>query len=63
MYDGIDAVARYYKVTRAAFSDQRNKLIAMHHVEDAVVAEFDLMGTHKGPLGSIAPTTREFNCL
>lgn len=62
VYDGQHAVARYYSVTRKAFPDQRNKLIAMHHSDDSVIVEFDLMGTHHGPLGSVAPTGREFTC-
>ena len=36
--------------TRAAFPDQRNELIALHHADDAVIVEFDLLGTHNGQL-------------
>ncbi len=28
----------------------------MHHADDAVIVEFNLMGTHRGPLRGIAPT-------
>jgi SnoaL-like polyketide cyclase len=62
VYDGQHAAARYYSVSRKAFPDQRHKLIAMHHADDAVIVEFDPMGTHKEPLGSVAPTGREFTC-
>ena len=40
--------ARYFEETRAAFPDQRNEMIALHHADDAVVVEFDLLGTHLG---------------
>lgn len=62
VHDGQHAAARYYSVSRKAFPDQRHKLIAMHHADDAVIVEFDPMGTHKEPLGSVAPTGREFTC-
>jgi hypothetical protein len=31
VHDGTEAVDRYFRETRAAFPDQRNELIAMHH--------------------------------
>jgi steroid delta-isomerase-like uncharacterized protein len=61
-YDGEAEVARYYAETRAAFPDQRNELIALHHADDAVIAEFLLLGTHLGPLRSLPPTGRSFRC-
>jgi steroid delta-isomerase-like uncharacterized protein len=60
--DGTEAVARYYEETRAAFPDQRNELIAMHHAEDAVIVEFNLFGTHEGTFRGLPPTGREFEC-
>src|SRR6478752_7727194 len=60
--DGSADVARYYQETRAAFPDQRNELIALHHADDAVIIEFDLLGTHLGPLRGLPPTGREFRC-
>ena len=39
VYDGPEAVMSYYQQTRAAFPDQRNELIALHHADDAVVVE------------------------
>jgi steroid delta-isomerase-like uncharacterized protein len=61
-YDGEAEVARYYAETRAAFPDQRNELIALHHADDAVIAEFFLLGTHLGPLRALPPTGRSFRC-
>ena len=60
--DGSADVARYYEETRAAFPDQRNELIALHHADDAVIAEFDLIGTHNGTFRGLPPTGRTFRC-
>jgi steroid delta-isomerase-like uncharacterized protein len=62
VYDGETEVRRYYAESRAAFPDQRNELIALHHVDDAVIVEFDLLGTHLGPLRSLPATGRSFRC-
>ena len=62
VYDGEEEVARYFAESRAAFPDQRNELIKMHHADDSVVVEFNLLGTHKGSLRGIEPTGREFTC-
>jgi len=62
VYDGESAVAEYYKASRAAFPDQRNELHAMYHSDDAVIVEFDLLGTHQGMLRGIPPTGRAFRC-
>src|SRR2546427_12194484 len=61
-YDGPEAVSGYYAASRAAFPDQRNEVRAIHHADDAVIVEFDLLGTHRGPLHGIPPTGREFRC-
>jgi steroid delta-isomerase-like uncharacterized protein len=60
VYDGEAAVRRYYEETRRAFPDQRNELVSLRHAEDAVVVEFDLLGTHLGPLRGLPPTGRSF---
>jgi len=60
--DGSADVARYYEETRAAFPDQRNELVAMHHADDAVIVEFDLLGTHDGAYRGLPPTGRTFRC-
>jgi len=62
VFDGEDAVKEYYAASRAAFPDQRNRVHAMHHADDAVIVEFDLLGTHRGPFLGVAPTGREFTC-
>ena len=62
VYDGEEQVRAYFAASREAFPDQRNELIALQHADDAVIAEFDLRGTHRGPLRGIPPTNREFTC-
>jgi len=62
VYDGEDEVKAYYAASRATFPDQRNEVRAMHHADEAVIVEFDLLGTHRGPLHGIPPTGREFRC-
>jgi steroid delta-isomerase-like uncharacterized protein len=62
IFDGVDAVRGYYAASRAAFPDQRNRVIALHHADDGVIVEFDLMGTHTGPMRGIPPTGRTFTC-
>lgn len=62
VYDGEAEVARYFEETRAAFPDQRNELIALHHADHAVIVEFDLLGTHEGTYRGIPPTGRAFTC-
>jgi steroid delta-isomerase-like uncharacterized protein len=62
VHDGEAAVAAYYEETRAAFPDQRNEVIAIHQADDAVVVEFDLLGTHDGPFRGLPPTGRSFRC-
>jgi steroid delta-isomerase-like uncharacterized protein len=62
VFDGPEEVSGYFQMTRTAFPDQRNELIALHHADDAVIVEFDLKGTHRGPLRGIEPTGREFTC-
>jgi steroid delta-isomerase-like uncharacterized protein len=62
VHDGAAEVAAYFDETRTAFPDQRNELIALHHADDAVIAEFDLKGTHLGPFRGLPPTGRAFAC-
>ena len=60
IYDGEEEVRGYFAESRTAFPDQRNELISLRHADDAVIVEFDLLGTHSGPLREIEPTGREF---
>jgi steroid delta-isomerase-like uncharacterized protein len=62
VYDGEEEVRGYFAMTRNAFPDQRNELVALHHADEAVIVEFDLKGTHTGPLGDLEPTGKEFTC-
>jgi steroid delta-isomerase-like uncharacterized protein len=62
VYDGEAEVAAYFEESRRAFPDQRNELIALHHADDAVIAEFWLRGTHLGPIRGLPPTGRSFEC-
>ena len=62
VYDGEEAVNEYFRVTRAAFPDQRNENAVLYHADDAVIVEFDLLGTHEGELRGIPPTGRSFRC-
>ncbi|WP_224366280.1 ester cyclase [Hyalangium versicolor] len=60
VYDGPEEVMRYYTESRTAFPDQRNRLLAMHHSDDAIVTEFELYGTHLGNYRGLPPTGRAF---
>ena len=60
VHDGEEAVAAYFAESRAAFPDQRNETIGLHHADDAVIVEFWLRGTHEGELRGIPPTGRAF---
>jgi len=62
VYDGAEEVMGYFKATRAAFPDQRNELIALHHADDAVIVEFWLRGTHEGAFRGFEPTGKTFEC-
>ena len=62
VFDGAEEVQRYFDDSRTAFPDQRNELVALHHAEDGVIVEFDLKGTHEGPLRGIPATGRSFTC-
>jgi steroid delta-isomerase-like uncharacterized protein len=62
VYDGVEAVSEYYRTSRAAFPDQRNENVVLHHTDDGIIVEFDLLGTHEGELRGIAPTGKSFRC-
>src|SRR5689334_11811548 len=56
VFDGDREVRDYYRETRVAFPDQNHEIIALRHSHDAVIVEFWLLGTHRGPLGGIPAT-------
>jgi steroid delta-isomerase-like uncharacterized protein len=60
VFDGEEEVRRYYAGSRSAFPDQRNEIHAVHHADDGVIVEFDLLGTHEGDFVGAAPTGRSF---
>jgi steroid delta-isomerase-like uncharacterized protein len=60
VFDGAEEVAGYYRLSRQAFPDQRNENVVFHSAEDAVIVEFDLLGTMRGELRGIPPTGRSF---
>ena len=62
VFDGAAEVTEYYRRTREAFPDQRNDNAVFHHADDAVIVEFDLLGTHEGELRGIPPTGKSFRC-
>jgi len=60
VHDGPEEVADYFAETRAAFPDQRNEVIAVHHAGDMVLVEAWLRGTHLGSYRGLPPTGRSF---
>ena len=44
--DGESEVRGYYARSRATFPDQRNENVELRHLDDGVLVEFDLLGTH-----------------
>lgn len=62
VFDGEAEVRRYFAETRAAFPDQRNRIVGLYPSRDAVIAEFVLAGTHRGPLRGLPATNRAFEC-
>jgi steroid delta-isomerase-like uncharacterized protein len=62
VYDGPQEVADYYRSTRTTFPDQRNESVVLYHADadDAMIVEFDLLGTMLGELRGIPPTGRSF---
>ena len=63
VFDGRDAVLNYFINSRRAFPDQANEPILLRAMDDAVLAEFWLTGTHQGPIptpqGELAPTGKK----
>jgi steroid delta-isomerase-like uncharacterized protein len=47
VFDGEDEVRGYFAQSRATFPDQRNENVDLRSADDAVIAEFDLLGTHR----------------
>jgi ketosteroid isomerase-like protein len=47
VFDGEAEVRRYFTRSRRVFPDQRNENVVLHSADNAVIAEFDLLGTHR----------------
>src|ERR1700755_3417111 len=60
VFDGNDEVMGYYLTTRTAFPDQRHENVRYHFTDDAVITEFDLLGTNPGGFYGLPPTRKEF---
>ena len=60
VYDGDDEVMGYYLTTRTAFPDQRHENARFHVSDDAVIVEFDLLGTNLGEFYGLPPTGKAF---
>jgi steroid delta-isomerase-like uncharacterized protein len=60
VYDGDDEVLAYHRNQRTAFPDQRHENVRFHFADDAVIAEFDLLGTNRGELYGGPPTGKAF---
>lgn len=63
VFDGREAVLNYFVNSRRSFPDQANEPILLRAMDDAVLAEFWLTGTHQGPIqtpqGELAPTGKK----
>jgi steroid delta-isomerase-like uncharacterized protein len=60
VFDGEAEVMAYFDESRTAFPDQRNVLLELHQADDAIIVEFDLMGTHLGAFRGLPPTGKAF---
>jgi len=60
VFDGDDEVMGYYRTTRTAFPDQHHDNVRFHVADDAIIAEFDLVGTNLGEFYGLPPTGRGF---
>jgi steroid delta-isomerase-like uncharacterized protein len=50
----------HYLTTRTAFPDQRHENARFHVSDDAVIVEFDLLGTNLGEFYGMPPTGKSF---
>jgi len=63
VFDGPEEVSDYYSKSRSTFPDQRNENTVLRVCDDgAVIAEFDLLGTHEGELRGVHGTGKRFRC-
>jgi steroid delta-isomerase-like uncharacterized protein len=50
----------YYRATRTAFPDQRHDNVRIHVADDAIITEFDLLGTNLGEFYGLPPTGKSY---
>ncbi|MDV3126495.1 ester cyclase [Mycobacterium sp. 21AC1] len=60
VFEGDDEVMGYYLTTRTAFPDQRHDNARFHVADDAIIVEFDLLGTNLGEFYGLPPTGKAF---
>ena len=60
IYDGDEEVLAYHRTQRAAFPDQRHENVKTHVTADAVITEFDLLGTNRGEFYGMPATGKSF---
>jgi steroid delta-isomerase-like uncharacterized protein len=60
VHEGKEAVLAYHRAQRVAFPDQRHENVRFHFADDAVIAEFDLLGTNTGEFLGLPPTGKAF---
>jgi steroid delta-isomerase-like uncharacterized protein len=60
VFDGGDEVMGYYRATRTAFPDQRHDNVRIHVADDAIITEFDLLGTNLGEFYGLPPTGKSY---
>jgi steroid delta-isomerase-like uncharacterized protein len=60
VFDGDGDVMGYYRTTRTAFPDQRHDNSRFHVADDAVIVEFELLGTNLGEFYGLPPTGKAF---
>ena len=58
VHDGAQAVAAFYRELVRAFPDFTIELRRLYHAQDAVIAEVDFSGTHRGFWRGLPPTGR-----
>ena len=62
VFQGDDEVMGYYLTTRTAFPDQRHANVRFHFSDDAVITEFDLLGTISASSTECRPPARHSRC-
>ena len=60
VFDGDEEVLAYHRRQRTAFPDQRHENVRFHFSDDAVIAEFDLLGTYLGEFYGMPPNGKTF---